>query len=38
MVRLEDVIPSAEGETISANKTFKDYEPCFAHVWVKYLP
>ncbi|MDC8757115.1 integrase core domain-containing protein, partial [Janthinobacterium fluminis] len=29
MARLEDVIPKAEGETISAKKTFKDYEPGF---------
>jgi hypothetical protein len=27
MARLEDVIPAAEGETIQAKKTFKDYEP-----------
>ena len=27
MARLEDVIPKAEGETIPAKKTFKDYEP-----------
>ncbi|MBR7634505.1 IS481 family transposase [Janthinobacterium lividum] len=38
MARLEDVIPKAEGETISAKKTFKDYKPGFVHVDIKYLP
>jgi transposase InsO family protein len=38
MARLEDVTPKAEGETISAKKTFKDYEPGFVHVDIKYLP
>jgi transposase InsO family protein len=38
MARLEDVIPKAEGETITAKKTFKDYEPGFLHVDIKYLP
>lgn len=38
MARLEDVIPKAEGETIVAKKTFKDYEPGFVHVDIKYLP
>ena len=38
MARLENVIPKAEGETISAKKTFKDYEPGFVHVDIKYLP
>src|SRR5476649_635819 len=38
MARLEDVIPKAEGETISAKKPFKDYEPGFVHVDIKYLP
>jgi hypothetical protein len=38
MSRLEDVIPKAEGETISAKKTFKDYEPGFVHIDIKYLP
>ena len=37
MARLEDVIPKAEGETISAKKTFKDYEPGFV-VSVKPAP
>jgi transposase len=35
MARLEDVIPKAAGETISAKKTFKDYEPDFVHVDIK---
>lgn len=38
MARLEDVIPKVEGETITAKKTFKDYEPGFVHVDIKYLP
>jgi len=38
MSRLEDVIPKAEGETITPKKTFKDYEPGFIHVDIKYLP
>jgi transposase InsO family protein len=38
MARLEDVIPKAEGEIISAKKTFKDYEPGFLHIDIKYLP
>lgn len=38
MARLEDVIPKTEGEAISAKKTFKDYEPGFVHVDIKYLP
>jgi hypothetical protein len=38
MARLEDVIPKAEGEIIVAKKTFKDYEPGFVHVDIKYLP
>nr|WP_229487538.1 hypothetical protein [Pseudoduganella lutea] len=38
MARLEDVIPKAEGETITVKKTFKDYELGFLHVDIKYLP
>jgi transposase len=38
MARREDVIPTAEGETVSAKKTFKDYEPGFVHIDIKYLP
>ena len=38
MACLEDVIPKAEGETISAKKTFKDYEPGSIHVDIKYFP
>jgi hypothetical protein len=32
------VIPKAEGETIQPKKTFKDYEPGFIHIDIKYLP
>lgn len=38
MSRLEDVIPKAEGETISPKKTFKDYEPGFVHINIKCVP
>ena len=38
MARLEDVIPKAEGETIAPTTTFKDYEPGFVHIDIKYLP
>jgi len=38
MSRLEDIIPKAEGETLSPKKTFKDYEPGFVHIDIKYLP
>lgn len=38
MSRLEDVIPNAEGETITSKKTFMDYEPGFIHIGIKYLP
>lgn len=38
MSRLEDVIPKAEDETIAPKKTFKDYEPGFIHIDIKYLP
>jgi transposase len=38
MSRLEDVIPKAKGETLSAKKTFKDYQPGFVHIDIKYLP
>jgi len=38
MARLEDLIPAAEGETIKPKKTFKDYEPGFVHIDIKYLP
>jgi len=38
MARLKDVIPSAEGETITAQKNFKNYEPGFLHIDIKYLP
>jgi hypothetical protein len=36
--RLADLIPTAEGEKITPKKTFKDYEPGFTHVDIKYLP
>jgi hypothetical protein len=38
MSRLEGIIPKAEGETLSPKKTFKDYEPGFVHIDIKYLP
>ena len=38
MARLEDVIPKAEEETILAKKTFKDNDPDFIHVDIKYWP
>jgi len=38
MSRLEDVIPKAEGEMIKPKKPFKDYEPGFIHVDIKFLP
>jgi len=38
MARLEDVIPTVEGEKIQVKKTFKDYEPGFVHIDIKYLP
>ncbi len=38
MSRLEDVIPKAEGETLPPKKTFKDYEPGFIYIDIKYLP
>lgn len=34
----DDVIPKAEGEMISAKKTFKDHEPGIVHVDIKCLP
>jgi transposase InsO family protein len=38
MSRLEDIITKAKGETLSPKKTFKDYEPGFVHIDIKYLP
>jgi transposase len=38
MSRLTDLIATAEGEKITPKKTFKDYEPGFIHVDIKYLP
>jgi transposase InsO family protein len=34
---LEDLVPVVEGEA-AVKKTFKDYEPGFVHVDIKYLP
>jgi len=36
MLRLQDVIRKAECETITPKKTFKEYEPGFIHIDVKY--
>ena len=36
MSRLEDVILRAEGETLPPKKNFKDYEPSFLHIDIKY--
>lgn len=38
MSRLSDITPKAEGESLPAKKTFKDYEPGFLHIDIKYLP
>ena len=38
MSRLEDMIPKGKGETIAWKRTFKDYEPGFIHIDIKYLP
>ena len=38
MSRQEDVIPKAEGDTITPKKTFKDYEPGYIYIDIKYLP
>jgi hypothetical protein len=38
MSRLTDLIATAEGEKITPKKTFKDYEPGFIHIDIKYLP
>jgi len=35
--RLADLYPETEGETLP-KKTFKDYEPGFVHIDIKYLP
>ena len=37
MSNLKDLVPAVEGET-PVKKTFKDYEPGFVHVDIKYLP
>lgn len=37
--RLKDILPQTEdGETAPPKKTFKDYEPGFLHIDIKYLP
>lgn len=36
MSRPENVVPKAEGETITPKKTFEDYEPGFINIDVKY--
>jgi len=38
--RLRDILPKTEdvGETDAPKKTFKDYEPGFLHIDIKYLP
>jgi transposase len=38
MSKLSDVLPQAEGEEPTAKKTFKDYEPGYLHIDIKYLP
>jgi len=37
MSRLDDVISKAEDKKTSPKKTFKDYEPGFVHIDIKYL-
>jgi transposase InsO family protein len=36
--RLKDVLPQAEGEPVALTRTFKDYEPGYLHIDIKYLP
>jgi hypothetical protein len=36
IARLTDLIATAEGEKITPKKTFKDYEPGFIHIDIKY--
>jgi transposase InsO family protein len=36
--KLKDVQPQAEGEAAQPTKTFKDYEPGYLHIDIKYLP
>jgi hypothetical protein len=35
---LRDLVPVLEGEKPTAKKTFKDYEPGYLHIDIKYLP
>jgi len=36
--RIKDILPKAEDEEEAPKKTFKDYEPGFLHIDIKYLP
>jgi transposase InsO family protein len=36
--KLNDLIPKAEDEQVLPTKTFKDYEPGYLHIDIKYLP
>jgi len=36
--KLKDVLPQVEGEAAQPTKTFKDYEPGYLHIDIKYLP
>jgi transposase InsO family protein len=36
--RLKDVLPQVEDEAAQPTKTFKDYEPGYLHIDIKYLP
>lgn len=36
--RLSDILPPADGEEKPPKKTFKDYEPGYVHIDIKYLP
>jgi hypothetical protein len=36
--RPQDVIQKAEGETLVPTTTFRDYQPSFIHIDIKYLP
>lgn len=35
---LRDLVPALEGEEPATKKTFKDYEPGYLHIDIKYLP
>jgi len=36
--KLKDVLPQGESESAQPTKTFKDYEPGYLHIDIKYLP